>query len=70
MYEYRVSWYNVEDKLVNSRGLVIGNNYSTAISNVIKDYGEDHIEDIYLKPLFLEGEYTIEVDDIREQFQL
>ena len=70
MYEYRVSWYNIDGKLVNSRGIVIGRNYPSAIAHVIKDYGEDNIEDIYLKGLFLEGEYTIEVDDIREQFEL
>ena len=69
MFEYRVNWYNdCEDKKEYSRGLVAGKTYMDAADRVVHDYGEDSIIDIYLQAL--EDMNTIELDTIKEQFNL
>ena len=69
MFEYRVNWYNeVANKREYSRGLVHGATYNKALKNVINDYGEENIIDVYLQAL--EDENTIELVAIKDQFNL
>ena len=69
MFEYRITWYNgYEGKEELIRGLVYGNTYAEALDRVIKDYGANGIIDIYLQAL--EDTATIELDTIKEQFNL
>ena len=69
MFEYRVHWYNeIEDKEIFSRGLVSGKSYKDATAKVINDYGEEYVIDLYL--MTLEDSYTIELDAIKQQFDL
>ena len=69
MFEYRVHWYNdIEDQEIFSRGLVSGKSYKDATNKVINDYGEECVIDLYL--MALEDSYTIELDTIKQQFDL
>jgi hypothetical protein len=69
MFEYRVNWYNeVANKRGYVRGLVHGATYNKALKNVINDYGEENIIDVYLQAL--EDDNTIELETIKEQFNL
>lgn len=69
MFEYRVRWYNeFENQEVYSRGLVHGKNYKDAADKVINDYGEEYVIDLYLQAL--DDANTIELDTIKEQFNL
>ena len=69
MIEYRVHCYNdIEDQEIFSRGLVSGKSYKDAANKVINDYGEECVTDLYL--MALEDSYTIELDTIKQQFDL
>lgn len=67
-FEYHVKWYDINDKLIETKGLVIGKNYSSAIAHVVFDYGEENIINIFLQEICLDSQYTIESEDIKDQF--
>ena len=70
-YKYRLTYYSEYDhNEFPDCGIVYGKNYREAMENIEKDYGEENIDDIFITSLTLEGEHTLNIEDIKLAFQL
>lgn len=67
MFKFKITWYyDTEEEVIE--GIAVGKTYAEAVANLIKDYGESNIVDMYLFPI--EDSSTIELLAIKECFNL
>ena len=70
-YRYKLTYYDEfgADESPDE-GIVYGETYSEAMRNLEEDYGTKNIDDIFLTSLALDGEHTLNKEDIKFAFQL
>lgn len=70
-YKYRLTYYSEysHDESPDC-GIVYGKNYSDAMKNIVKDYGEENISEIFINNLAFDGETTLSFEDIKFAFNI
>lgn len=64
-FKYKINyWIDGYTEERTDEGIVAAQNYGQAAENLVKDYGEDHTDNIYLSEICNDGEYCISKDDI------
>lgn len=67
MFKFKITWfYDLEEMTIE--GIVVGKTYTEAVANLVEDYGDNDIVDMYLFPIESTG--TIELANIKECFNL
>jgi hypothetical protein len=70
-YKYRLTYYSEYDHdEFPDGGIVYGNSYSEAMENIVKDYGEENISEVFIDSLCLDGEHTLSFEDIKSTFNI